>query len=155
MRKPPRSLDASGAYERGLWHLSKFSADDNALAQKFFQQAIDLDPTFGGGFTGLARAYFHAAARFQTHSLADVQSLTDALARRAIALDAADAEARSCLAAVLLRRGDYEGALAEAERALAMAPASFDIYLRQRPLWQRPEDHAHMLEGLRKAGWQG
>jgi tetratricopeptide (TPR) repeat protein len=102
--------------------LSQFTADDNALAQKFFQQAIDFDPTFGAGFTGLARAQFHAAARFQTNSLADTQSSTESLARQAVALDAADAEASSCLAAVLLRRGDHEGALAEAERALSMAP---------------------------------
>jgi hypothetical protein len=26
---------------------------------------------------------------------------------------------------------------------------------RQRPPWMRPEDHAHMLEGLRKASWEG
>src|SRR5229473_1411642 len=48
MRKPPGSLDAWGAYQRGLWHLSKFSADDTALAQKFFRQAMALDPTFAG-----------------------------------------------------------------------------------------------------------
>jgi len=258
MRKAPRNLDAWGAYQHGLWHLSQFTADDNALAQKFFQQAIDFDPTFGGGFAGLARAQFHAAARFQTNSLADTQSSTESSARRAVALDGADAEARSCLAAVLLRRGDHEGAVAEAERALSMAPnlasahgvlgaslmysgrpregllslqtsirlgprdpsnrlhqvvlalyfsreyaaaveaahkairaythyvltyrwlaaalvqagraeeakyaletvpgrapASFEMYVRQRPFWQRPEDHAHMIEGLRKAGWEG
>jgi adenylate cyclase len=50
VRKPPGSLDAWAAYQRGLWHWSKFGADDDALAQKFFQQAIDLDPTFGGGY---------------------------------------------------------------------------------------------------------
>jgi hypothetical protein len=37
LRKPPGSLDAWAAYQRGLWHLSKFTADDNAIAQKFFQ----------------------------------------------------------------------------------------------------------------------
>jgi adenylate cyclase len=31
-------------------------------------------------------------------------------------------------------------------------PGSFDTYVRGRVLWKRPEDHAHMLEGLRKAG---
>jgi hypothetical protein len=25
----------------------------------------------------------------------------------------------------------------------------------QRPPWMRPEDHARMLEGLRKASWEG
>src|SRR5215472_2251789 len=44
MRKPPDSLDAWAAYQRGLWHLSKSTPEDNSLAQKFFQQAMDLDP---------------------------------------------------------------------------------------------------------------
>ena len=42
--------------------------------------------------------------------------------RQAIALDGTDAEAHSTLAAAMLRHGDYEGALAEAEIALAMSP---------------------------------
>jgi len=28
------------------------------------------------------------------------------------------------------------------------------MYVRERVPWRRPEDHAHMLEGLRKAGWR-
>src|SRR5262249_31277976 len=40
MRKPPGSLDAWAAYQRGLWHLSKFTHANNAAAQNFFQQAI-------------------------------------------------------------------------------------------------------------------
>ena len=259
VRKPPGSLDAWAAYQRGLWHWSKFSADDNALAQKFFQQAIDLDPTFGGGYRGLAMAQAVAAGGFQTRNLAETLISAEALARRAVALDGADAEAHSTLAATLCSRGDYEGALAEAERALAIspnlagahatlgatrifsgrpkeglaaletsirldphdpllpsrlnrlalgryfsgqyeaaveaakrairlnpdypmphrwlaaalgqigrteeakealgkaiaiAPASFDMHVRSRVPWMRPEDHDHMLEGLRKAGWE-
>ena len=57
-----------------------------------------------------------------TRSLAETQSLAETLARRAVALDGADAEARASLGATLWRRGDHEGALAEAERALAMNP---------------------------------
>jgi adenylate cyclase len=41
------------------------------------------------------------------------------------------------------------------EKAISFAPAAFDMYVRGRPPWFRPEDHAHMLEGLRKAGWNG
>jgi hypothetical protein len=31
---------------------------------------------------------------------------------------------------------------------------AFKRYTRQRPPWYRPEDYEHMLDGLRKAGWQ-
>src|SRR5467141_1862632 len=60
LRKPPESLDAWAAYQRGLWHLMKFTADDNSAALRFFQQAIDIDPTFTGGYWGLAAARFYA-----------------------------------------------------------------------------------------------
>ena len=40
------------------------------------------------------------------------------------------------------------------EKAIAIAPATFDMYVRKRVAWHRPEDHAHMLGGLRKAGWR-
>jgi adenylate cyclase len=121
MRKPPQNLDAWAAYQQGLWHLSKSTPDDNSLAEKFFQRAIDLDPTFSGGHAGLAGAQ-DQAAYFMTRDLRETLSLAKALARRAVTLDGADAEARSLLGHVLWRHGDYEGALAEAERALAAAP---------------------------------
>src|SRR5271167_2534301 len=121
LRKPPGSLDAWAAYQRGLWHLSKFTSDDTALGEKFFRQAIDLDPTFSGGYGRLAAAQGRAVD-FQTRDLPETLSLEEGLARQAVALDGADAEARSHLANALYRRGDYEGGLAEAERALAISP---------------------------------
>ena len=36
------------------------------------------------------------------------------------------------------------------EEAMAVTPPPF---IRERPAWYRPEDRAHFLEGLRKAGW--
>jgi adenylate cyclase len=260
MRKPPGSLDAWGAYQRGLWHLGKFSLDDTALAEKFFQHAMALDPSFAGGFSGLAAAQIQAASTFMTREVRETLGSAEALARQAVGLDGANAEARTLLARVLLLRGDYEGGRAEVERALtispnlasahgilggtlifsghpkeglvalergirldprdprsgisvnqvvlglyfcreyeaaieaakrvirsypdhplvyrwlaaalgqagrideagealakaiAIAPASFDLYVRRRVPWHRPEDHAHTVEGLRKAGWQG
>jgi adenylate cyclase len=41
------------------------------------------------------------------------------------------------------------------EKAITIAPAAADRYIRARQPWFRPEDHAHLLEGLRKAGWRG
>jgi adenylate cyclase len=120
MRKPPGNLDAWAAYQCALWHMSKATAGDNALAQKFFQEAIDLDPTFAGGYWGLAAAHMHAAAVFQTSSLPDARSEMEVLARRAVALDSGDAEARSWLGQMLFMFGDYKGALAESERALVI-----------------------------------
>jgi adenylate cyclase len=239
--------------------MSKVSVEDNAVAEKFFRQAINFDPTFVGGYRGLVSVLADAGTVFLTRGLAEAQSMAETFARRAVALDGADAEARASLAATLWRRGDHEGARIEAERALvitpnlargyaalgaslifsgrpregaaalekfirldprdpglasrlhqlavglyfardygaslaaaqrvirsypqypltyrwlaaalgqlgrsaeakevlekaiAVAPAEFDFYVRKRAPWMRPEDHAHMVEGLRNAGWR-
>jgi adenylate cyclase len=121
MHKPPDSLDAWAAYQTGLWHFDKLTAEDIALARNFFQQAIDLDPNFAGGYKGLS-AIISNAADYEGRDLSEVLSLADGLARRAVALDNADAEARALLATAVRRRGDHQGALAEADRALAISP---------------------------------
>jgi adenylate cyclase len=122
MRKPPENIDAWAAYQRGLWHAGRVTAEDNELARQFFQRAIDLDQNFAGGYKGLALTYSQAATSFQTISLVEADRVAEELARDAVAHDGADAEARSCLAWILWRRGNYDAALAEVARALAMAP---------------------------------
>jgi len=58
------------------------------------------------------------------------------------------------LAAALAQAGRIEEANEALETAIAIAPASFEMYVRGRAPWMRAEDHAHILEGLRKAGWR-
>jgi len=118
MRKPPGSLDAWAAYQRGLWHLGKFGAEDNTLAQRFFQQTIDLDPNFSGGYAGLAIAKRRGVQRqglLESHGVLE-------LARRAVLLDPNDAEAHTRLGFMLSGQGDHDGALAEVQSALAISP---------------------------------
>jgi adenylate cyclase len=102
--------------------LDQHTSDDVALAEKFFQQVIDLDPSFSSAYAALAMVHGQQADDYQTRSLPETLSSFEALARRAVALDGADAEARSTLSNALWRRADYEGALAEADRALATSP---------------------------------
>ena len=260
MRKPPDNLDAWAAYQRGLWHLYRWTPEETLVAQEFFQRAIVSDPSFAGGYRGLAIAKFNGAANFQLEDLDESLNAAERLSADAIARDPNDAEARAQLSDVYMRRGHSTMALTEAKRALAInpnlafahralgvalvfsgkpadgiaaletflrleprspasasplngitlglyfsgeyaasvdaarraiesypgytlpyrwlaaalgqlgrtveakqaldtaiavAPASFDMYVRKRVPWMRPEDHAHMLEGLRKAGWEG
>jgi adenylate cyclase len=122
MRKPPESLDAWAAYQRGLWHLDKATTDDNTLAEGFFQRAINLDPDFADGYCGLAVALMRAVSHFQTRGLSDIPNLAEPLARKAVALDGNNAVARAWLSYVLYMRGDYQGGVAEANNALALSP---------------------------------
>ena len=54
LRKPPENLGAWEAYQRGLWHMGKFTATDNLRAQQFFDRAIALDPTFSAAHAAYA-----------------------------------------------------------------------------------------------------
>lgn len=58
------------------------------------------------------------------------------------------------LAAALGQAGRFDEAKRALQKAIAVAPRSFGMYVRHRAPWFRPEDHEHMLEGLRKAGWE-
>jgi adenylate cyclase len=122
LRKPPESLDAWAAYQRGLWHYSKFTADDNVVAENCFQQAIDLDPYFVGGYWGLIWAQSVAASIFRRRNLMETLGSAEILARRAVSLNGRDPEARLSLGLTLGLLGDYEGGLAEIEQALATSP---------------------------------
>jgi adenylate cyclase len=113
LRKPPASLDAWGAHQRGLWHLSQANSKDDALAATFFQRAIDLDPMFAGGYIGLSSVLARAKG---------TQVKEEEMARRAVALDGSNADAHARLALSLNARGDHRGARAKAEEALALCP---------------------------------
>jgi adenylate cyclase len=59
------------------------------------------------------------------------------------------------LTAALGQLGRTDDSRDALRKAIEMSPRSFEFYVRSRPPWQRPEDHEHMLDGLRKAGWPG
>jgi adenylate cyclase len=54
VRRRPDNHDCWSAYQRGLWHLSKATPEDNKAAQQYFSEAIVMDANFSGGSSGLA-----------------------------------------------------------------------------------------------------
>jgi len=113
LRKAPASLDAWGAYQRGMWHLAQGTEAENALAQGFFQRATELDPLFAGGFVGLSTVLSRTKG---------TQPEEQAMARRAVVLDPGNAEAQARLALALLAGGEHTSALAHAQQALSLSP---------------------------------
>jgi len=122
VRRSPDNHDSWSAYQRGLWHLSRTTPDDNKAAQQCFATAIAIDPTFSGGYSGLALAQMQESGLFATRAVADARISIKELALRAVSNDESDAEAHACLSWALNFDGDYDGALAEARRALAISP---------------------------------
>jgi adenylate cyclase len=112
-----------------------------------FERAVRLDPRYrmapGGANLFVIGLYFSR----------EYESAAEA-ANRAVRADPEYPLLYRWLAAALGQLGRTAEATEALERAIEVAPASFDVYVRQRVPWHRPEDHAHMLEGLRKAGWR-
>jgi adenylate cyclase len=76
-------------------------------------------------------------------------------AKHAISRHPEDPGAYRWMTAARGQLGRVAEAAASLRQAIEVSHLSFDVNVRTRPAWYRPEDHEHMLDGLRKAGWQG
>jgi len=122
VRRPPDNHDCWSAYQRGLWHLSRATPEDNKTAQQCFSEAIAMDANFSGGNSGLALAQMQESGLFATRPVAEARISIKVAALRAVTNDESDADAHACLSWALNFDGDYDGALAEARRALTISP---------------------------------
>jgi adenylate cyclase len=119
LRKPPGSLTAWEAYQRGLWHLSKGTAHENAQARSWFGQAADIDPGFASPFVGLALTHILDAA-YGTRSYAEAGPVALTEARKGVAIDANDPEAQAALSTALAFIGNLDAGGECADRALGL-----------------------------------
>jgi adenylate cyclase len=257
MRKPPGSLDAWEAYQRGLSHLLTQKSEEIPRAREHFLAALTADPTLSGAYTGLAWLHIMESGAYGLAPFEGSSRMAAEQARKAVAADPNDPYAHAMLAFALSNLQNWKGVADHVERALAISPScatayhvrgmnrvfsghpsegrsdlflalqfdphrsglpliqvavsyymqhnyekavevlngmvadhpshplanmrlaaslgqlgrkeearrtleiamtltpeSFRRYTEARPPWLRPEDHEHMLDGLRKAGWQ-
>ena len=124
LRKPPDSLDAWEAYQRGLWHFNRYAPEENKTALNFFRQAIALDPNFAPGHYGYALALQWEIWHFSTRPFSEVQGPARAEAQIAVSLDDKDAMAHAILAHMMMWNSEWEAAIAEARTAIALNPNS-------------------------------
>jgi adenylate cyclase len=77
------------------------------------------------------------------------------MARRAIREYPENPRAFLCFAAALGQLGRPVEARTALEAAIAASPSIFKFITDSRPRYYGSEDHEHLLDGLRKAGWKG
>ena len=124
-RKLPGSLDGWGCYHRGMWHLAHVEVTQNALARELFQRATALDPGFAAAEAVLGLTYLYVAAFFSPDGeRGDSVPSAAEHARRAVALDPADALGHSILALALMMSGRHAEANSEADLAIELDPNS-------------------------------
>ena len=128
LRKPPESLGAWEACQRGLWHMAKHTLPDTKQAQDFFRRASELDALFATPHALLAICYLYMLG-LGAFVRAD-REMAEVEARKAIALDPDDSSALATLSAIsLYNYANYDAALEHADHAIAVNPNNFGAYL--------------------------
>lgn len=119
-RKLPKNLDAWECYQKGMWHIWKYTRPDLAEARQLFARAISLDPDFAQARAAAAFAIFLGC--FLNDLAVGSEELDEALqlANQAIDLDGMDALAHMVLGRVHTLRGDYAAAIKALQSAIAL-----------------------------------
>jgi adenylate cyclase len=120
--KPPNNLTAWDYCLKGYAQIHIGTKEATERARDMFSRAIDLDPQYARAHTGLCNSYARDL-RFRWCTEPDewLRRLFES-ARRAIALDELDSEARTMLVRAYHVDRDHEAALTEARRAIELNP---------------------------------
>ena len=122
--KPTDNLSAWEAYQHGLWYLGKANKQDNDIAKAFFQRAIALETMFAPPHTAMAIACMNEGFVFATHTVEQSERQAIRWGRRAVEIDANDADAHAVLAWATGMLATHEEAQPGVELALSINPTS-------------------------------
>lgn len=119
--KAPNSLNAWEAYHRGLWHMYRFTRQENELAQHFFGEALKLDPTFARAYAGMSFTHWQNA--FQRWGDRDRETaLAFESAGQSLLVDDRNPAAHWAMGRALWLRGEQDGSLLELASAVDLSP---------------------------------
>src|SRR5262249_55241596 len=133
---------------RGVEYYRRYLKEPNAQARQLFEKAIALDPQYAEAYVWLSATYGMA---WNFRWSADPQNLERALAlaQQAVALDDSLPFAHAVLGGGYAVKQQYDQAMAEEERALALDPNNVDSYECQADVLNRagrPEDALRAIE---------
>jgi adenylate cyclase len=147
-RLPTDNLTAYDSWLRGMEAFNRTTKEANAQARQMFERAIKLDPRYSQAYVVLGVTYY---LEWVWHWSQDPQTLEQALAltRQALALDDSLPTAHAHLGMSYARKQQYDQAITEVERAIALDPNEAISYavLAETLGWMgRPEEALQMVE---------
>jgi adenylate cyclase len=128
--------EASGYYER--WNI-----EDNNLARRMIEEAIAMCPENPMTYFNLGWVYHHDYMLGNTKSPRETIEKGIELAQKALAMDDSIADAHGLLCALYLTKREYDKAIAEGERAVALNPGGTSVlvsYAASLAVAGRPEE---------------
>jgi len=148
VRKHTDNLEAYDYVLRGVEYFWRVTKETNSQARQMFEKAIALDPQYAEAHARLGWTYW---LEWGYRWSADPQNLERALAlaHQALALDDSLPKAHSLLSLVYARKQQYNQAIAEGERAIALDSNYADSYADQAETLNsagRPEEALRRVE---------
>ncbi|GAG01956.1 unnamed protein product, partial [marine sediment metagenome] len=118
------NLDAYLKYLQARKHIQRLSPESFALYRKFLEEAIALDPEYAEAYAELSSALLYEIWYSSPDSAEQLTKRAEEMLKKAISLRGKSPEAHFRLGRIYLRKKQYDEAIAESERAVAMAPNS-------------------------------
>jgi len=122
-KRQTEDTEAYKLYLKGRFHWNRRTAEDMQKALGYFEQALEIDPTYAPAWAGVADCYTAGGGIYLGLDFAESAPKSIAAVRKALELDDSLAEAHTTLADRLFYwEWDWLGAEAEFERALELNP---------------------------------
>jgi tetratricopeptide (TPR) repeat protein len=127
VRKRTDNLEAYDSFLRGQEHFWRFTKEAMAQARQMFEKALVLDPQYAEAYAFLGWIYW---TEWIFRWSVDHENLEHAfeLAHQALALDDSLPRAHSLISNVYALKQQYDPAIAEGKRAIALDPNNADSY---------------------------
>jgi adenylate cyclase len=124
--KGAKNLDSFMKVLEGMPYFHRFNSESNIQARQMFEEAIALEPENAGAITMLGWTYLMEVWFGLSESPSKAMERVVELAQKALSLDDTIDSPHSLLAHVYLMKRQFEMAIAEAERAVALNPNGAD-----------------------------
>ena len=123
MRSEPSNLKAWDLVAKAMWHMGRYSAEDNAKALALAEQALKLEPHSALALGALGWVHYFDVFNQWGHSPEQsLQAMID-YARRSVEMDPGDAWTQALWAVAASLLGDGEDMLRTARRAVELNPS--------------------------------
>jgi len=117
------NLKAYEKFLKGKEHIFRRTEADVLEARKLAQEAIGLDPKYGGAYNLLAHTHLDDVWFRRTKDRAKSLQTAEQLTQKAIDLSGQDSDSHRLLSQVFLLRKQYEKAIIEAQKAVELSPS--------------------------------
>jgi len=147
--KGTKSLDAYLKAMQSYQHRQVLTKEGQARARQLAEEAIALDPRYAMAYCHLAAALGNEAVMGVYKNVPEVLARSMELAQKAVALDDSLAQAHITLGFQYTLRRDFDRAIAEGERAVALEPNSAEIVASLAAMLEwadRPEEAIPLLK---------